>query len=215
MPVCGLASLLFLSGCSSEGSAEWRALYDIAVNAFTTPPGVSLDEAAAIPYATLGFRIDGGRENIAVLATDDGHQKLWASGKQIILVTVDGRIQRTVGLEQNLSWSTISAIPENEEPLDYWQRNRELRWTADFNSTGRYGIQVSCNEHPAGRETITVLGTSIATLRVDARCRGLNVNWSFDDVYWVGISDGIVWRSIQHIHPALGPIELETLRPAQ
>ena len=211
--VCAAGLAFLLTGCSSEGSPEWRGLYDSFKAAVQTPPAVTLDEAAAIPYATLGVKVAGGQESIAVLATDNGGQKLWASGKSLTLVTMDGRIQRTVGLAHNLSWSTISADPAGSLPLQSWEMPRRTNWTADYNETGQYSVQVSCDERPAGTETILVLGQRISTLRINAQCSSPALNWRFTDVYWVGLSDGVVWRSIQYVHPKLGPIEMETLRP--
>ena len=209
-PACAGGLALLLCGCSSDGSAEWDGLYQMIKAQVQRPAAVTLDNAAAIPYATLGFRVDGGPESIAVLATDDGAQKMWASGKTVTLVTIDGRIQRTVGLEHNLSWTT--GLTSNST-LESWLRPHRTSWTADYNETSRYGIQITCDERPAGNETIVVLGTRISTVRIEARCASTSLNWTFTDVYWVGRLDGVLWRSIQYIHPSLGPIELETLRP--
>ena len=211
--VCAAGLALLMAGCSSERSAVWRGLYESAKASVQKPPVVTLDQAAAIPYATLGVRVDGGQEGIAVLATDNSGQKLWASGKTVTLVTIDGRIQRTVGLAHNLSWSTIAGDPAGSNPLQRWKTPRRTSWTADYNETGQYSVQVSCDERPAGTETILILGQRIDTLRIDAQCSSPALNWRFTNVYWVGLSDGVLWRSIQYIHPKLGPIEMETLRP--
>lgn len=214
LPPLVLAALaLVLTGCSSDGNAEWQGIYQTAKSAFQKAPVVTLDQAAAIPFATLGVTVDDGQEMIAVLATANGGQQLWASGKTVTLVTIDGRIQRTVGLAHNLSWSTITPAAPGHGPLEDWQTPRRVTWTDDYNETGQYSVQIVCDERPTRNEQIMILGQSISTLRIDATCRSAQLNWTFKDVYWVGRPDGVVWRSVQYIHPKLGPVVLETLRP--
>lgn len=202
-----------LCACSSEGSADWAGLYEIAKSSFSNPDGLTLNQVAAIPYASLGVSVGGNRQTIAILATDDGAQKLWAVGNKIAFVTVDGRIQRTVGLDYNLFWSTMASGNGAPAPAEQWLRPRRVIWTADFRDIGQFSLQVICDERPTGDEQINVLGQQISVLRIDARCESPRNGWKFENIYWIDRSDGTMWRSIQNIHPNLGAITLETFRP--
>ena len=59
---------------------------------------VTRDQAAAIPYASMGYRLDDGIRALLVLATDANGEQLWTSAAHVVIVTRDGRIVRTVGL---------------------------------------------------------------------------------------------------------------------
>ena len=54
-----------------------------------------------------------------------------------------------------------------------------------------------------------IVERSFATRRVTETCQGRGR--SFENIYWVGTSDGFVWRSRQWIGPALGSITLTRL----
>ncbi len=51
----------------------------------------------ALPYASMGWRLNGGPQNIIVLASDSGQEQMWTSAARIVIVTKDGRIKRTGG----------------------------------------------------------------------------------------------------------------------
>ena len=41
-----------------------------------------------------------------------------------------------------------------------------------------------------------------------------DLDWSFENTFWVDIRSGFAWKSVQHISPELPPIEIEILKPA-
>src|SRR6476659_2025768 len=99
--VVGMA-LLAVSACSSGHEGEWGDVYTIMSTALGgTPPGVSMQDAAAIPFASIGIRVDNGAQGILVLATNNPEQQLWTSASHVVLLTQNGRILRTAGLPHN------------------------------------------------------------------------------------------------------------------
>src|SRR6266481_901152 len=75
--LCVQALGFLLGGCSSEGSGDWSAVFVLARDSWEHRDGaVQLSDAASIPYATLGLRIDGSAEHLVVLATDSGGKRL-------------------------------------------------------------------------------------------------------------------------------------------
>src|SRR5438045_7358616 len=102
--VVSAACGLIVSACSSDSSTDWGELSGMVSQVFTGGggAGVTLQQAAAIPYATIGVRIDGSAEGMLALATSNpGDERLWTSSARIALLTRAGRIVRTAGLEQN------------------------------------------------------------------------------------------------------------------
>lgn len=201
------AAACLLGGCSSEGS-DWETLFSAARGAWDDRgAAVSLNEAAAIPYATIGVRLDGGRQQIAILAMDTAGERLWASGGKVALTTRNGRIVRTAGFGTDLNSSSASS------PGTDWSRVQDYTWVADFMDLRRFSVPIVCRDTPAGAEPITILGQQFDTFRVDEHCTSDQLGWSFDNTYWVSGETGRVWRAVQHIHPKGVVLEIEILRP--
>lgn len=216
--IAPVVALLLLSGCSEIGDTDYALYYQamkqsIAVS-FGGTSRVTKDQAAAIPYATIGYRVNDGSEQLLVLATDSGGEQLWTSGAHVVIVTRGGRIVRTVGLAQDVSG--VTPQKGQQQLLDLadatQQRLTSIR-LEDFPNIPVYGAVVKCTAIPRGPETIVILGRGITTKKVDEDCRNQALNWSFTDSYWINPESGFVWRSIQHLAPKDEKIELEALRP--
>ena len=207
--LCAALSLGTLAGCSSSnGSADTKSLMTIFRLVFAPPQRVTIKQAAGIPYATIGIRLGNSAQAIATLATDNGAQRLWASGQKVMIATThSGQIQRTVGLPYNLTW-TVPAGPDGTAPSA-----KRTAWSADFADMGIYAATIQCDVVAAANVQISVLGNRITTRRTNLRCTAPQLNWSFQNAYWTDLQTGTVWRSVQHVHPKLDPIEIETLRP--
>ena len=97
-----LAGLLLVSGCNSTGTSDYTLYYQAMRQSLSHVFGgdthVGKDKAAAISYASIGYRVNGGPEQLLVLATDSGGEQLWTSAAHVVIVTRGGRIVRTVGL---------------------------------------------------------------------------------------------------------------------
>ncbi len=130
----------------------------------------------------------------------------------VVIVTRDGRIVRTLGLDHDLSGLSARGgnLPPPAAAITAPFASQRLE---DFPELGMYGVIVTCNARAAGRQTIKILGQPIATVRVDESCRSRKPEWSFTDNYWVDLDNGRVWRSRQHVHPKAGFIETEIFRP--
>lgn len=205
---CALLLASTLGGCSSGGNTDLRSVASVIRLSLAPPQRVTIKQAAAIPYATIGIRLGNGPQAIGTLATDDGGQRLWASGQKVMIVTTrNGQIQRTVGLPNNLTWLTPSGSTEANPSA------RRSIWSADFADLGVYAASIQCDALASANVQISILGNRIATRRTNVRCVAPQLNWSFQNTYWTNLQTGLVWRSIQHVHPKLDPIEIEILRP--
>ena len=205
------AALLAIAAgaCSSEGGGDWRGLFDTVRDSWENRDApVSLAEASSIPYSTLGIRIGSAREQILVLATDTGGDRLWTSAARIAILTRGGRIVGTAGLPGNISnYASQSGAGSS------WFTARRVSWTADFADLGVFSASVTCQDVPAAHEPTTILGQEFNTMRIDETCTSDQLNWNFANTYWVSSSTGRVWRSIQYIHPNMDPLEIQILRP--
>jgi hypothetical protein len=203
-------AVLLLGGCGvTLGGGDAASLYAIVKNMWNgSGKNVTLEKAAAVPYASMGLRLGDGPEALVILAGDMGGQRLWTSGASIAITTKDGRIVRTAGFMYNLGGYEM----RHDEVRD---GVRSVRWQADFPDLKLYSVSIACQDRPAGDESIIILGKNIHTRRIDESCaaEGSGLDWSFDNTYWLDPSSDLIWRSVQHVHPRLDAIETEILRP--
>ncbi|MDE2135350.1 MAG: YjbF family lipoprotein [Alphaproteobacteria bacterium] len=204
-----IVAVCALAGCSTIGGGDVASLYAITKSIWSDGGRVTLEQAAAVPYASMGVRLGDSPEAMIILAGDAGGQRLWTSAAGVAIMTNDGRIVRTSGFEHNLGGyeSRVGAPGENGVQV--------VRWQADFTDLNLYSVLITCRDRPVGDETIVILGKSIRTRHVVESCASdaSRLDWSFENTYWTDPVSGLVWRSIQHVHPQLDAIETEILRP--
>ena len=212
-----LAAALLLTGCASgRDEGIWGQYYEIlkqSVAGTLSSHTVTRDQAAAIPYASLGYRLNNGPQMLLVLAIDTSGDLLWTSGSHIVLLTHDGRILRTVGLPHDFSGFAPAMGNSLPAPAAVLKGAFTSIRTVDFPGLGNYSVPIVCKMMTAGRETITILGQAINTVRADESCKSSTLRWSFRDSYWLDPSSGFVWRSLQHLTPKDDTMEIEILRP--
>ena len=153
--VVALACSALLAGCSSDGAGDWLSIFQAARLSWENRDApVGLNDAASIPYATLGVRINEGPEQILILATDLSGDRLWTSAARIAITTRNGRIIRTAGFGTDLSGYASEAGTQED-----WIRPHAYAWTADFSDLGYYSVPVKCETKPAVREPVTIIGS--------------------------------------------------------
>lgn len=203
-----IAAASLTSGCIDLGGGDIDAIYHAAKSAWSGGEKVTLQEAASVPYASIGVQMGGNTEIMLILASDSAGLQLWTSSARIAITTNHGRIVRTAGLEHNLGgYEPRSMANDSANKISHWQ--------ADFPDLGLYSISITCRENFLGDETIVILGKDIHTRRVEESCQAENgqLDWSFKNTYWRDPDSGLAWRSIQHVHPRAAAIETEILRP--
>ena len=98
-----LAAGCLLGACSIQGS-DVLSIYRIARYAISGEnKTVTLQQAASVPYATMGVRLGGGRETMLILVGDTSGRQLWTSASRVAITTHNGHIIRTAGFEHDLS----------------------------------------------------------------------------------------------------------------
>ena len=216
--LAGGALAFAVASCSSSnsGNTNYAQFYQLVRESLSASFGkirVTRDQAASVAYASMGYSLDGGNQAMLILATDSGGELLWTSAAHVVIVTRQGRIVRTLGLDHDLSGLTT----RNNAPPPPLTAAFQAPFTStrlqDFPELGLYGIQVSCRAHMVGRQSINILGQAVPAVRVDESCRSSQPDWSFTDNFWVDGDNGLVWRSRQHVNPKGGTVETEIFRP--
>lgn len=209
------ALALGVSACENTGSVS-SADTDIlslgtiflhAIGGIGSSSSVPRENAASIPYASLGVRLGGSDEAMFVLANRSGDDLLWLGGTSLGIVTRHGRVVRTVGFSSNLSGvHTAEGVKQDlsQPSVDYQY---------DFGDQSRYGIPVKCLRQSLGPERIVIIGVPRDTTHVVENCAASGMDWSFRNEFWVDAA-GYVWKSRQFVTPKLDSVTFEILRPA-
>ena len=205
-----------LARCSSDPNSDTAGLTNVlgqSLNIFSGGSSVSLAEVSGTPFASIGVRVGSGAQIMLVLATHSGRSTVWTSSSHIALEIQSGRVVRTAGLVQNLSGTNVSG----SDPLDAGLQNLRtpipVKRTLDFSDRNDYGIVVDSTLAPAGLAAVDILGTRIACVHATETCSCPALGWNFTNEYWASARNGVVWRSVQFIHPDFDPLEIELLRP--
>ncbi len=211
-----LATLFLLAACSSSGTSDYSQFYRAlrqGVKAGFGNGRVTKAQAAAIPYASMGYRVDGGAEQLVVLATDANGEQLWTSAAHVVIVTRAGRIVRTVGLAHDVSAVTPKTGSQLPAIADVLKGDVTYTRLEDFPNIPVYGAAITCRSSRKGAQTIVILNRGVPTVRVDETCRSADLKWSFTDSYWLDRDGRMAWRSIQHLGSKGEIVETEILRP--
>lgn len=175
--------------------------------------GITLEQAAAIPYASIGFRVGSGGESIFVLASSNGRDQLWTSSERIAVTTRGGRIVSTAGLQWNLSGCQLL---QSDPIADGTTRAAPLEPVSrlvDFKDAQRFSMRITGRFEELGSESIEILGTKIDTIVLTESCVCKDLDWEFQNQFWLDRETNFVWRSRQVIHPNLPAITLSVFRP--
>jgi len=210
-----IAVAVMLAGCSSTGTSDYSEFYRALRQSVAASFGngrVTKEQAAAIPNASMGYRLNGASEQLVVLATDANGEQLWTSKARTVIVTRGGRITRTVGLPHD---KTGMSPKTGELPAVAAALNASVTYTRleDFPDIPAYGVALTCTLSKKGVETVVILGRGIPTIRIDETCRTADQKWSFTDRFWLDPDGTMAWRSLQHLAPEGTVIETEILRP--
>jgi hypothetical protein len=208
--------LPLLAGCSSDPlSAQnyGKLLLESGLDPFASPPPITREQAAAISYASIAVSVAGAQQTMLVLATSAGQTRLWTSSSRIALETASGRIVRTGGLAHNLTNTVFDGQDPLAIGLSNAQATSDFRRLLDYPDKSLFGVAVASRFSAPDPQDIEILGATIKTLHVREACTCPALDWDFTNEFWADTDTGLIWRSLQIIHPDLDAIRIDTLRP--
>jgi len=219
-----LAAATLLGACSSSGEGGLGEAGNILVGVVggliaesdqpPAPPKVERTMAEKYPFASIGVTIDSNPQFLFLLANRTETDELYTLGYQVSLVLRGGRVIRTQGLGRDVLGGRWEGQDLVKAAVNAPGAVQGVRW---FESAER-GIgthTAECVAQDFGEETITVLGSPISTRHVSEVCDVASMKWHFRNEFWITPADGRVWLSLQHIHPRVNPLLIETFRPAE
>jgi hypothetical protein len=208
----GLSVLIWGCGTNSDqaryASLLWRLVSGQRAE-------ISREQAAGIPFASIGVAIGRNDEGLMVLGLADGERQEWYARTQMLAMN-NGRIVQSEGFPFNLSRLELrgrdgaTVAGGGAPPL-----GTDYSLVVDFQDLGLLGAGVACRTSDMGVETIEILGTSLTTRHLVEDCELTVIDWSFENEFWVDPDTGFVWQSSQYVHPKLSPLMFRVLRPPE
>lgn len=202
----------FLSACSDNFLEIIGDNLRLAVTGQISPiiPRARID---AIPYASMAAKIGRGPRGLMILGRVEGQELHWISADRVVFVTRHGRLVRTAGLPANLKGTRLVDL-DPLEALDNGQRSAgPFRRLVDLAPPDNYGIMITSSFESLGQESVVIAELLFDTEVFRERCTARDFDWTFENRYWVDPDSGLIWKSIQHIHPDIPRVELELLKP--
>ncbi len=204
LPLLGLSF-----GCTqkfNDVSATVQEAYGNYIDVELTP-----DEIDTVPYASAYLKIGNQKQVFVVLAfaeknpSTNKKQLKWVSADKAMVVTENGHIVKTIGLQTTNLAGVYGHVPAYSDlPTQY-------ALSYDWSDKYRYGFPAKVERTFQGKETITTPISSINTDVYTENVTFTSLNESVENTYWVD-DEGKVLKTRQHLGPNMVPVELTILK---
>ena len=213
-----LAAALALGACSSSGPSFFKRLGTTVKNtvapAEAPPPRrLSRAELNEIPFATIAVSALGRRSAVLVGRVENGGYVDYREGAGRSVRMLGGALAATEGLFYDLHavhYDTSDPVA-HPTPLAAWPDQVYRAYEFNLRGADSYMITLSCTFQPVVRETIEIVEINFDLARVSEVCT--NQRRQVTNTYWVEEETGFIWRSEQWMHPELGHLTVEIIRP--
>ena len=212
--------LLSLSSCASLSSEKvapsFTFAYESIKNALFGYPELNITREVVenIPYASALLKIGKGTQGLVILASVENSDYLWVSKDEVYIVTKDGRIERSLGLLNNLT--KITSIDQSfKDLLTKTNPVSEYYSYYSFKDPLLLNLKVSISIVNKGIQEIEILGEKKNLILIEESISSELIGWKEKNKFWVDPNDYFVWMSIQNISPKLPKFIFQvTKRPA-
>ena len=205
--VLPVLSLTF--GCTqkfNDVSATVQEAYGNYIDVELTP-----EEIEAVPYASAYLKIGSQKQVFVVLAFAElnpltGQTQLkWVSADKAMVVTENGHIVKTIGLQTTNLAGIYGDVPAYSAPSVQYSLSYD--WADKY----RYGFPAKVQRSRQGKETVITPISSTTTDVYKEVVTFTSLEKTVENQYWVN-GKGEVVKTRQHLGPNMVPIELTILK---
>ncbi|EDP57765.1 YjbF family lipoprotein [Vibrio sp. AND4] len=168
-------------------------------------------EVEAVPYASAYLKIGNQKQVFVVLAFAESNpltgqtQLKWVSADKAMVVTENGHIVKTIGLQATNLAGVYGNTPAYSDALVRYSLSYD--WSEQY----RYGFQADVKRSHLGKETLITPISSTETDIYNETVTFPSLDASVENTYWVD-SDGQVVKTRQFLGPNMVPVELTILK---
>ncbi|UTZ26441.1 YjbF family lipoprotein [Vibrio campbellii] len=205
--VLPVLSLTF--GCTqkfNDVSATVQEAYGNYIDVELTP-----EEIEAVPYASAYLKIGSQKQVFVVLAFAESNpltgqtQLKWVSADKAMVVTENGHIVKTIGLQTTNLAGIYGDVPAYSAPSVQYSLSYD--WADKY----RYGFPAKVQRSRQGKETVITPISSTITDVYTEFVTFTSLEKTVENQYWVN-GKGEVVKTRQHLGPNMVPIELTILK---
>ena len=210
-PLLALPLLGLLFGCTqkfNDVSATVQEAYSNYIDVEMTT-----EEINAVPYASAYLKLGNQKQVFVVLAFAEqnqlsGKKQLkWVSADKAMIVTENGHIVKTIGLQSGDLAGVYGDVPDFS--LDSTSVNYTLSY--DWATQYRYGFPANITRSYSGQETLTTPISSTMTNVYKEAVDFSSLSQSVENYYWID-EQGQVIKTLQYLGPNMIPVELTILK---
>ncbi|WP_045419991.1 YjbF family lipoprotein [Vibrio campbellii] len=204
-----LPLLSSIFGCTqkfNDVSATVQEAYGNYIDVELTP-----EEIEAVPYASAYLKIGDQKQVFVVLAFAEqnpltGNTQLkWVSADKAMVVTENGHIVKTIGLQTTNLAGIYGDVPAYSAPSVQYSLSYD--WADKY----RYGFPAKVERSRRGKETVVTPISSTVTDVYTEVVTFTSLEKSVENQYWVN-GKGEVVKTRQHLGPNMVPVELTILK---
>jgi hypothetical protein len=201
--------VLSLNGCGDGVLSRVSRLANISAG----NSGMAYDpvEARKMPYATMNAKIGISLNSLMVLRSYADRDLHWAGADGVLLVTRQGRVMATNGLDQDLMKTSLWT---SDPIVDHMPATGHSIRIVDLKEKNLYGISLDCQWNDLGPEEIDIFGQKYKVNKVTESCSDRHDTWFFQNIFWRD-KDNFVWKSVQNFSPGVPALEFSILKPAR
>ncbi|EPN4953536.1 MULTISPECIES: YjbF family lipoprotein [Vibrio] len=210
-PLLTLPLLGLLFGCTqkfNDVSATVQEAYGNYIDVEMTP-----EEINAVPYASAYLRLGNQKQVFVVLAFAEQNplngktQLKWVSADKAMIVTENGHIVKTIGLQNGDLAGVYGDVPDFSSDSASVNYALSYDWATQY----RYGFPASVTRSYSGQETLTTPMSSATTNVYKETVEFSSLSHSVENIYWVD-ELGQVVKTLQYLGPNMIPVELTILK---
>lgn len=189
-----------MSSCTTFSASQYAELYKASKGIFSSNNlGISKDYYETFNYSFAQVKIGKGPSAILSLVRIDGDYYEWVSSENIKIITLSGRIIRTIGLPHDAdrsssSWSPCCDVYSTFEPIRLY-------------SPDLFGNTLLSNIEYKQSSSLNYLENNIETLLIEESYSMPEIKWKGTNLYYIDDSSRPI-LTIQKTHPYLDEITM-------
>tara|TARA_Y100001970_G_C14252623_1_gene872956 strand:+ start:5000 stop:5656 length:657 start_codon:yes stop_codon:yes gene_type:complete len=208
-----LSFSLIIVSCSTAGYSRIAPGYSEAFKAIKNAivgfedQLITKELVKNIPYASSSMKIGKGPSGLIILESINSNNLTWVSADDVYLVTRNGRIIRTAGLNNNLI--EFNGPYRKKSLLNQIEGTKNSYYSYD--SPYLTNLEVKAKIKKKGNVKVELLAGERTLILIEEEIRNDFIGWSEVNKFWLD-EEGFVWKSEQYISPKLPKIILEVTK---
>lgn len=212
-PIIFIVSIgVFLSACNQQNKLGSLLKAPESFLKHNHKAQITRETISKLPYASLAAKIHSNTPSLIILGQILNDQFFWYSSEKEVLITHYGRIIRSYGLKHNIWGLRASQNDVFKAGLHTIQKPLQQTFTLDLDRKAKQNLRAIATYSLVKHESITIYDINYDTVKISEKVYIKDINWYYENFYWVDQKTGFIWQSIQHLHPKLDPIEINVLK---